>query len=70
MTQQLAFTLFAFAACLTLAAFSYYRHTKEHLNLKPRMVPWSVITMGCVATLFMLAVHIFNLLGYTTGANR
>ena len=53
-----------FLAC---GAFSFHRHVRRQDSLKPRMVPWSLIAMGSLATAFMLAVHIINLLGFETG---
>ena len=67
MTPQLTYTLLALAACVSLGLFSYKRHTREHNELDPRMVPWILIAMACLATSFMLFVHLVNLFGFETG---
>lgn len=60
-------TILAIGVCAILGSLSYYRHTKPHDKLTPRMVPWIVIALGCLATGFMLIVHLVNLLGFETG---
>ena len=67
MNDDLTFTLIGLAACVALGLFSYRQHTRENNSLKPRMVPWILIAMACLATTFMLAVHLVNVLGLETG---
>ena len=67
MTPELTTTFFALAACVGFGLFSYKRHTREHNELSPRMVPWIIIAMASLATSFMLCVHLVNLFGFETG---
>ena len=70
MSSEIYITIVALALCLGFGAFSYHMHTREHNELEPRMMPWSIIAMGCVATSFMLIVHLLNLFGMETGGRR
>ena len=67
MTPNILYTLLGLIACLSLGILSYHLHTREHNKLQPRMVPWIIIAMACVATSFMLIVHLMNLFGLETG---
>ncbi|MCF6221009.1 MAG: hypothetical protein L3J65_07835 [Robiginitomaculum sp.] len=67
MTPDFLYTSLGLIACIGLGALSYHLHTREHNKLQPRMVPWIIITMACVATSFMLVVHLMNLFGLETG---
>ena len=53
-----------------LGIVSYKLHTRENNSVEPRMVPWIVIAMGSLATVFMLLVHLVNLFGFETGGRR
>jgi len=70
MTPDMLYTLTAIGFCIALGVLSYHLHSREHNKLEPRMVPWIIITMACVATGFMLVVHLANLLGFETGNRR
>lgn len=67
MDNSILITLLALVLCAALGMFSYCQHTKPHEKLNPRMMPWSLIAMGCLATSFMIVVHLVNLLGFETG---
>jgi len=67
MAPEITYTLMGLAATVLLGIFSYHRHTREHNKLSPRMVPWIIIAMACLATSFMLVVHLVNVLGFETG---
>lgn len=67
MTPHLIYTLLGLAGCVAFGLFSYNRHTREHNELNPRMVPWIFIAMACLATSFMLVVHLVNIFGFETG---
>lgn len=69
MTPDIIYTLLGLIAVLGLGAVSYRLHTREHNELAPRMIPWIIIAMACVATSFMLIVHLLNLFGLETGRN-
>lgn len=70
MTPAITYSLLSLVACIGLGLFSYKRHTREHNELAPRMIPWIIIAMACLATSFMLIVHLVNLLGIETGNRR
>ncbi|PHR61568.1 MAG: hypothetical protein COA43_02210 [Robiginitomaculum sp.] len=67
MTPEISTSLFALLCCVCLGMFCYKRHTREHNELEPRMIPWIIIAIGCLAVSFMIIVHIVNLLGFETG---
>ena len=67
MTPHIIYTLLGIIAGLGFGALSYHMHTREHNELAPRMVPWIIIAMACLATSFMLFVHLVNLFGLETG---
>jgi len=60
-------TTLVLVGTVCLGIFSYRRHTREHNELAPRMVPWIIIALGCLATSFMVLIHLVNLLGFETG---
>lgn len=60
-------TIASIAGFAALGSFSYWWQGRPHDKLSPRMVPWRLIAMGCLATVFMLCVHLINLLGFETG---
>ena len=49
-----------------LGALSFNRHFAKHDKLKPRMVPWMLIFLACIATGMMIVVHLVNLMGFET----
>jgi len=65
--EDMILTLVALTVCVLLGIFSFRRHFAEHNELTPRMVPWMFISLACIATIFMLVVHLINLLGLKTG---
>jgi hypothetical protein len=67
LTTDFILTVSGFALCVGLGLLSWKLHWRENNTVKPRMVPWIVIAMGCLATGFMLIVHLVNLLGLETG---
>ena len=60
-------TVTGLAICIGLGLLSWKLHWRENNSVKPRMVPWIIIAMGCLATTFMLLVHLVNLFGLETG---
>jgi uncharacterized protein YneF (UPF0154 family) len=67
MSNDLLGTLVGLAACIFIGIFAFRRHFAKHDKLKPRMVPWIIISLGAIATGFMLLVHLVNILGIETG---
>lgn len=67
MTPDILYTSLGLIACIGFGILSYHLHTREHNELAPRMVPWIIIAMACIATSFMLFVHLMNLFGLETG---
>lgn len=70
MNNDLVITLIGLALTVGLGLLSYRMHTRENNSVKPRMVPWILIAMACLATTFMLFVHLVNVLGLETGGRR
>jgi len=66
-TNDLLGTSVGLATCIVVAIFAFRRHFAKHDKLKPRMVPWIIISLGAIATGFMLLVHLVNILGIETG---
>lgn len=69
MSNDFIITLSCLALCVLLGIFSFKKHFAKHEKLKPRMVPWIIISLGSIATAFMLFVHLVNILGIETGRN-
>ncbi|WP_371396901.1 hypothetical protein [Fretibacter rubidus] len=65
--QHFTNTLIALVLVAGLGIVAFQRNFAKHDKLKPRMVPWMIIALGCIATGFMLLVHLMNLLGFETG---
>ncbi len=59
-------------ACLAaLAAFAGWRGAQPPNPHKgPRMAPWRFIMLMATAGVVLMAVHLVNLLGVTTGGGR
>lgn len=53
--------------CAAVSVLGYKQHFTPNLRLKPRLVPWMLISLATLATGFMLLVHVVNLLGFETG---
>ena len=66
-SDDLFLTSLGLVFCVVLGAFAFIRHFKKHAEFKTRMIPWIVISLGAIATGFMLLVHLVNLLGLETG---
>ena len=69
MSNDFIITLSCLALCILLGIFSFKKHFARHEELKPRMVPWIIISLGSIATAFMLFVRLVNILGIETGRN-
>ncbi|WP_034388591.1 hypothetical protein [Hellea balneolensis] len=68
-SNDLLLTTTGLATCVIVGIFAFRRHFAKHDKLKPRMVPWIIISLGAIATGFMLLVHLVNILGIETGRN-
>ena len=66
-SNDLLGTTVGLAGCILIGVFAFRRHFAKHDKLKPRMVPWIIISLGAIATGFMLLVHLVNILGIETG---
>ena len=66
-SNDLLLTSLGLAASVIIGIFAFRRHFAKHDKLKPRMVPWIIISLGSIATGFMLFVHLVNVLGIETG---
>jgi len=69
MSNDFIITLLCLALCIFIGVYSFKRHFAKHEKLKPRMVPWIIISLGSIATAFMLFVHLVNIIGIETGRN-
>lgn len=65
--HDLTYTLFGLLACALLGTYGFIKNFKKHDRLKAPVVPWMIISLACLATGFMLIVHLVNLLGFETG---
>lgn len=65
--EDMILSIASLLALGAVAAFSYYRGTREHTSIKPRLVPWVPIALGCMVTALMVFIHLVNLLGFQTG---
>lgn len=68
-SNDLLLTTTGLLTCIIVGIFAFRRHFAKHDKLKPRMVPWIIISLGAIATGFMLLVHLVNILGIETGRN-
>lgn len=54
-----------------LIAFGVFAHSKigtvRKQDQRPHQVPWGLVMIGCVFGLFLVVVHLLNLLGVETG---
>lgn len=66
-STDLQLSLLALFICAVIAVISFQRHFAKHDKLKPRMVPWMLIFLACIATGMMVLVHLVNLMGFETG---
>lgn len=65
--QDLLATLAGLLFCALVGTFGFMRHFKKTEKLKAPLVPWMIVSLGCIATGFMLVVHLVNLMGFETG---
>lgn len=60
-------------ACVAavLVALGLYAHSKQgtvrQKDQRPHQVPWGLIMIGCVFGLFLVVVHVLNIIGVETG---
>ena len=69
MSQQndLILTSLLLVLCIVLGVAGFRNHFKVHDVVRPHRPPWMIISLGSIATGFMLLVHLVNLLGVETG---
>lgn len=65
--HDLAYTLLGLSFCALLGVYGFWRNFKKHDNLKAPIVPWMIVSLACLATGFMLIVHLVNMMGFETG---
>ena len=65
--HDMAYTLLGLGICALLGIYGYMRNFKQHDNLRAPLIPWMIVSLACLATGFMLLVHLVNLLGFETG---
>lgn len=56
---------------LALIGLGIFAHSKlgtvRKKDQRPHQVPWGLVMIGCVFGLFLIVVHVLNLLGVATG---
>ena len=56
---------------LALIGLGIFAHSKlgtvRKKDQRPHQVPWGLVMVGCVFGLFLILVHVLNLLGVATG---
>ena len=54
-----------------LIAFGVFAHSKigavRKQDQRPHQVPWGLVMIGCLFGLFLVVVHLLNLIGVETG---
>ena len=56
------------AAFIGLGIFSHSKlGTVREKDQRPHQVPWGLVMVGCVFGLFLVVVHVLNLVGVETG---
>ena len=56
------------AAFIALGVFAHAKiGTVRKKDQRPHQVPWGLVMVGCVFGLFLIVVHIMNLVGVDTG---
>lgn len=60
-------TLGVAAAFIALAVFANRQANTPRKDMRPHQVPWHLIMVFSIFALFLVAVHIFNLMGFETG---
>ena len=66
--MDLPTTLWGLAGVGGLLAFSTWRSMQPADPLKPRLVPWRLVSVMAGGFALMLLVHLVNLFGVETGA--
>ena len=55
------------------AAIGIYAHSKLgtlRKDQRPHQVPWGLVMVGCVFVIFLVIVHLINLVGVETGPGQ
>ena len=65
--QDLTATLAALFVCACLGSYGFIQHFKKTDRFKAPIIPWMIVSLACLATGFMLIVHLVNLMGLETG---
>lgn len=66
-SQDLTLTIIALVIFAGLAILGFRNHFAEKPTIKPHRLPWMIISLGSIATGFMVLVHLANLMGFETG---
>ena len=70
MSIDLLITAALFAAALGIFALGSWRLSHPADPLRPRLIPWRTLIIVAGAAAILIAVHLVNLLGFTTGTPR
>jgi len=66
-SDDLLISTIVLVTCIVLGVMGFRNHFKVREVVKPHRLPWMLISLGSIATGFMVLVHIVNLLGVETG---
>ena len=66
-SHDILYTLLGLLVCAVLGTYGFWRHFRKHDGLRAPVVPWMIVSLACLATGFMVFVHLVNLLGIETG---
>ena len=64
---DLQLTLTGIVFCAIVGSLSFYKHFQKTEKFKAPIIPWIIPALACIATGFMLVVHLVNILGIETG---
>lgn len=63
--------IISLALAIMFIALGVYAHGKigtvRKKDQRPHQVPWGLVMVGCVFGLFLIVVHVLNLVGVETG---
>ncbi len=58
------------AAALGFGWFSHSKLGTIRKDQRPHQVPWGLVMIGCAFVIFLVMVHILNLVGVDTGPGK
>jgi hypothetical protein len=68
--MNLPITLLVLLACVGVTAGCGWMGARPKDYSKPRMIPWQLLMLVGAVAVLIVAVHLVNVLGFTTGQGR